>query len=265
LPLISKNWNTFGKLNRKINTRLKNILFILLLLLNVGWSAAQVQNTDSLAIEHTSKRDSIKEIPGLSIHTEGMDFDTNFLDYTDSLTTDKIRLERVVIVAPFNYNSRAERREYLILKRKTEKVWPYAVLAAERLSTLEKRLDVLESNYDKKVYTRRVQRYMESQFTDQLKDLTKSEGQILVKLLNRQTGETTYEIIRELRTGWRAFRYNITAGLFTISLKEEYNPMENKEDYYIEHILRRGIQMGDLEYQAPSIKIDFAKVTEKWE
>lgn len=263
--MISKNWNTFGRFNRKISIPLKNI-FLILLLMNVGWSTAQVQKKDSLDIENSSKKDSVHaEIPGLSIQMRGMDFDMNFLDYTDSLSTDKIRLERVVLVAPFNYKSRAERREYLILKRKTEKVWPYAVLAAERLSSLEKRLDLLESNYDKKVYTRRVQKYMENQFTDQLKDLTKTEGQILVKLLNRQTGETTYEIIRDLRTGWRAFRYNLTAGLFTISLKEEYNPLENREDYYIEHILRRGIQMGDLEHQAPSVNIDYDKVMEKWE
>lgn len=262
--MISKKWNTFGRLNRKIIIRLKNLLFILLLL-NVGWGFAQTQNTDSLEFQNSEKNDSLKiAIPSLSGKST-IDLNAAFLEYTDSLSTDRIRLERVVIVAPFNYESRAERREYLILKRKTKKVWPYAVLAAERLSTLEERLNGLKSNYDKRAYTKRVQKYMENQFTDQLKDLTKTEGQILVKLLNRQTGETTYEIIRELRTGWRAFRYNITAGLFTISLKEAYNPLENKEDYYIEHILRRGIQMGELEYQEPSIDIDYSEVMEKWE
>lgn len=253
-------WQAYGQ----IIIPLKNIV-IILFLLNVGLGLAQVENPDSLQIQDSKEKDSLKTlILDLSIDAD-TDFNSIFSEYTDSLSTDRIRLERVEIVAPFKFDSREERRQYLILKRKTEKVWPFAVVATERLNVLRERLDVLESKYDKRVYTRRVQNYMEEQFTKQLRDLTKTEGQILVKLMNRQTGETTFEVIRDLRTGWRAFRYNVTAGVFTISLKEEYNPLENKEDFYIEHIIRRGIQMGDLENQTPVIDIDYSEIMEKWE
>lgn len=176
-----------------------------------------------------------------------------------------IELDEILIVSSFKFKTPKDRREYLILKRKTERVWPYVVLASERLNTLTERLDKIDNHYDKVAYTQRVQSYMEKEFADQLKKLTKTEGQILVKLLYRQTGETTYNIVKELRSGFRAFRYNITAGFFTISLKEKYNPLEVKEDFYIEHILRRDFQSGTLEYQKSAIDIDFVEIMNKWE
>lgn len=227
-----------------------------------GWFCfSQNQDRDSIS---RPKQHIKEEADSTFSFKEDFNWDALFLDYTDSLSTDKIKLEEVEIIAPLKFDDPKERSAYLLLKRRTEKVWPYAVLAAERLEVLRERLDLLESNRDKRVYTRRVQKYMEDQFTDQIKDLTKSEGKILVKLLHRQTGETTFETIKDLRTGWRAFRYNVTAGFFTISLKEEFNPLENKEDYFIENILRRGIQAGYLEDQEPALKFDYSEIFRKW-
>ncbi len=175
-----------------------------------------------------------------------------------------IKLDKVVVVAPLRFNTRAERRKYLILKYKTEKVWPYAVLAAERLTTLQKRLATIHSKRDRKRYTKYVQEYVEGKFKDRLKKLTKSEGQILVKLIYRQTGETTYNIVRHLRSGWRAFWYNVTANLFTISLKETYDPASVKQDYYIEHILRQDFRQNKLEFQKPAIDINYSQIGKKW-
>ncbi len=239
---------------------MKNIIYIFFLLFT-GFNFAQQKNQDSLQNEKSKTKDSTVS----SFSTDSLQFENFFFDWNDSINMDRIRLEEVEIIAPFKFDSQEERRAYLILERKTRKVWPYAVLAAERLEELRNRLDKIDSNYDKKAYTQRVQQYMEGQFAKKLKKLTRSEGQILVKLLYRQTGETTYEILRELRSGWRAFRYNITAGIFTISLKEEYNPLENKEDYFIEHILRRSFQMGYLDQQNPKIDIDFSEALQKWE
>src|SRR5699024_8241249 len=129
---------------------------------------------------------------------------------------------------------------------------------------LRQRLDKISSKSDKRRYTKIVQHYIEDKFKEKLKNLTKTEGQILVKLMYRQTGKTTFDVVRELRSGWRAFWYNVTAKLFTISLKEKYDPYHNKEDYFIEHILRRGFQDGSLDYQDPAITIDFPKCVEKW-
>lgn len=240
---------------------MKNIFYISFFLF-FGWSYGQIQPDSLSSNEDQSVIQKEFQVFYLNDSTE---WSNVFFDYSDSISMDRIRLAEVQIVAPFKFSNRDDRREYFILKRKTEKVWPYAKLASEHLEELRTRLETIDNKYDRKVYTQRVQNYMEEKFTKQLKNLTKTEGQILVKLLYRQTGETTYEVVQDLRNGWRAFRYNVTAGIFTISLKEEYNPLENKEDFFIEHILRRGFQLGTIDYQDPKIPVDFSTVLEKWE
>ena len=166
---------------------------------------------------------------------------------------------RFFLVGPFKFKNREERRRYLILQKKTRHVWPYAILASERLTQLNERLNKIESKSKRRKYTKIVQEYIEDEFTEELKKLTKTEGQILVKLMYRQTGTTTFDIVKELKSGWRAFWYNTTASLFNISLKEEFKPEEVEEDFLIEHILRRNFQKKLLEEKKPAIDIDFLK------
>ena len=89
-------------------------------------------------------------------------------------------------------------------------------------------------------------------------------GQILVKLIHRQTGETAFELVKRLRSGWRAFWYNSTANMFNISLKEEYNPANSQEDFYIEDILMRSFVDGVLEKQDHSLEYDYFELSDKW-
>src|SRR5690625_2928767 len=157
----------------------------------------------------------------------------------DSLSQSGIVLDDVVLLERLQFASESDRRAYLLLRRRTRKVYPYAKLAAERLQTMNERLETIEKKRDRAIYTRRIQKYIENEFSDQLKNLTRSEGRILVKLIYRQTGSTAFDLVKDLRTGWRAFWYNVTANVYEISLKEEYNPFEVKEDYLIEDILLR--------------------------
>ena len=182
----------------------------------------------------------------------------------DSIPKTSIGLNEVVILHKLKFNTKKERIRYLILRRKTLKVYPYAKLAADRLLTLNERLESLESKRAKKRYAKKIQRYIEDEFAAELKKLTKTEGQILVKLIHRQTGTTTFDLIKELRSGWRAFWFNTTANLFDISLKEEFNPMVVEEDYLIEDILERAFQNRQLERQNPEINFDFYDLADKW-
>lgn len=182
----------------------------------------------------------------------------------DTIAQDMINLNEVILLENLRFDSREARRQYMILSRKTQKVYPYARLAAERLETMSERLETIENNRLKRIYTRRMQRYVEEEFSKELKAFTRSEGQILVKLIDRQTGTTAYDLVKELRTGWRAFRYNVTAGLFEISLKEEYRPFENKEDFLIEDILERAFQNNILERQKPAVPIDYLDLRAHW-
>ncbi|EDP69981.1 hypothetical protein FBALC1_10627 [Flavobacteriales bacterium ALC-1] len=182
----------------------------------------------------------------------------------DSIPVTEIELDEVLVLPNLNFKDRDARIRYIILRRKTLKVYPYAKLAAERLEALQKRLETLERKRDKKKYSKVIQKYIEDEFSAELKKLTKTEGQILVKLIHRQTGKTTFELIKELRSGWRAFWFNNTASLFDISLKREFVPIEEEEDYLIEDILQRAFQDERLDRQKPAFEIDFYACVNKW-
>ena len=183
----------------------------------------------------------------------------------DTIPREYIDLEEVVLLNKLSFNNKVDRRRYLILRRKTRKVYPYAKLASERLLTMTKRLQTIKKKRQASKYTKRIQKYIEQEFSEKLKKLTKTEGQILVKLIHRQTGTTAYDLVKELRTSWRAFWYNTTASLFDISLKQEYTPFSVEEDYLIEDILERSFQEEILERQAPFIKIDFLELSSHWD
>ncbi|HSM63191.1 MAG TPA: DUF4294 domain-containing protein, partial [Gillisia sp.] len=170
-----------------------------------------------------------------------------FIVEGDTVVREMIDLDEVLVLGKLKFKSDLERRKYLILRRKTRKVYPYAKLASERLLELQSRLDLIKTKRDKRKYTKIVQNYIEDQFSAELKKLTRTEGQILVKLIHRQTGITAYALIKDLKSGWRAFWYNSTASLFDISLKEEFHPESNHEDYLIEDILQRSFQSKILE------------------
>lgn len=182
----------------------------------------------------------------------------------DSIPVSIIDLDAVLVLGKLKFDTKEDRARYLILKRRTLKVYPYAKLAAERLVALNERLETLERRSEKRRYAKIIQKYIEEEFSDELKKLTRSEGQILVKLVHRQTGKTTFQLIQELRSGWRAFWFNNTAKLFDISLKTEFNPLKVSEDYLIEDILERAFQNGQLERQKSAFPIDYLELTAKW-
>ncbi len=85
-----------------------------------------------------------------------------------------------------------------------------------------------------------------------------------VELIHRQTGNTTFELVKELRNGWRAFWFNNTASLFDLSLKKPFDPYNEKEDYLVEDVLQRSFQSGRLERQKSALNLDFFELTNKW-
>jgi len=156
----------------------------------------------------------------------------------DSVFKKEIDLKEVVIYKPVVFADNQERLNYFVLKRKVLKVYPYAKMASERLAKLNDRLNKIKSKRKKKKYTKMLEKFLQEELTAELKKLTRTEGQILVKLIYRETGSTAFSLVRELRNGFRAFAYNTIAKVFKISLKEEYNPLKDREDLFIEDILR---------------------------
>lgn len=182
----------------------------------------------------------------------------------DSVAQKVVNLNPIYIIGDLKFPSKEDRIRYLILRRKTLKVYPYAKLAADRLDSLNARLESMKKKSDKNRYTKIIQKYIEGEFSDELKKLTRTEGQILVKLIHRQTGKTTFGLVKELRSGWRAFWYNTTASMFDISLKKPFDPKNVYEDYLIEDILQRSFKNGLLIRQKAAEEYNFLDLTDIW-
>jgi len=192
------------------------------------------------------------------------DQDSLILVAGDSIPTYGIPLKEVVVFKPLRFKDREELNRYLILRRRVLRVYPYAKLAAERLTVLNERLDQIDTKRGKKKYMKRLEDFVYEEFEEELKKLSKSQGKILIRLVHRQTGSTTFELVKKLRNGWKAFIYQTTASLFSLSLKEKYNPSEVLEDYLIEDILQRAFADQYLIEQPPALTYDLNAIYQNW-
>ena len=183
----------------------------------------------------------------------------------DTIVKGSIGLNEVLLLPRRPFKNSEQIRKYLILKRKTIKVYPYSVMASKRLKSLNDRLLIIKTKRERRRYTRMVQKFLEDELTPELSKLTKSEGQILIKLIYRQTGITTYNLVKNLRNGVKAFLYNTTARFFDLNLKTEFNPEIILEDYYIEDIIQRSVRDNLIEYNEPKNKYDLFKLKTLWD
>ena len=182
----------------------------------------------------------------------------------DTIVRGSIGLAEVLLLPKRPYKNSDEIRKYLILRRKTLKVYPYSVMASDRLNTLNQRLDIIKTKRQRRKYTKMVQKFLEDELTPELSKLTKSEGQILIKLIHRQTGQTTFNLVKTLRNGLKAFIYNTTAKFFDLNLKNEFQPEISLEDYYIEDIIQRSTRDNLIEYNKPYKTYDLFKLKSIW-
>ncbi len=183
---------------------------------------------------------------------------------TDSIPQSGIRLKEVVLFQPLRFKSMNDLREYVILRNRTLRVYPYAKLASDRLDTLSIRLEQIKSKRSKKLYMKRMEKFIYDEFEEELKKLSKSQGRILIKLVHRQTGETTHSLVKELRNGWRAFIYQTTASFFNLSLKDTYDPEKNYEDFLIEDILQRAYGDGLIDLDPTVLTYDLDLLYTIW-
>ena len=183
----------------------------------------------------------------------------------DTIVKGPIELGEVILLPKRPYKNSDQIRKYLILKRKTLKVYPYAVMASDRLNSLNLELSEIKRKRKKKRYTKKVQKFLEKEFTEELSKLTQTEGQILIKLIHRQTGSTTYKLVKSLRNGIKAFLYNTTAKFFNMNLKEEFTPKSDLSDFYIEDIIQRSVRDNIIQYREPTFKYDLFELKNIWD
>ncbi len=144
-------------------------------------------------------------------------------------------LDEVYIFPTKKFKSRRERRRYTRLIYNIKKAYPWARLAGDMLSDVEVHLLSLETEKEQKDYMKLVEKELLKDYKHDLKKLTITQGRILIKLVDRETGDTSYELVRELRGKISAVFWQALARLFGSNLKSEYDP--EGEDRLIEEIV----------------------------
>ena len=155
-------------------------------------------------------------------------------------------------------------RTMKILERRIRRVYPYVVATSDNLLHINQELDKLKTNREKKRYVKAQEKELEKRFKEPLKKLSRKDGQILVKLIHRQTGQTTFNLVKEFKSGWSAFWSNQTDKLFDIQLKATFQPNDNLEDFYIEFILEELSNKRMIQYIPPALQVDRSKMKQNW-
>jgi len=119
------------------------------------------------------------------------------------------------------------------LRYNVYKVYPYAVTAAYVLQDVDQELAKKSSKRERKAYLKEKEKQLSSRFKGELKDLTMTQGQILVKLINRETGKDCYSVIKEMKGGFNARIYQTVAFFFNNDLKRQYDPYNKDRDIEI--------------------------------
>lgn len=128
--------------------------------------------------------------------------------------------------------------EWTRLRNAVYVTYPFARIAGSTINDVNKKMTDLESKKDRKTYLKTREKELKDEFNDPLTNLSVYQGKILMKLINRQTGNNCYDIIREYKGGFNARFYQTVAWFVGGNLKQEWNLKENKLDRDIENIVR---------------------------
>lgn len=151
-------------------------------------------------------------------------------------TVPSIRLPEVWVYADYIYKNKKQYDAWTRTKYNVKKVYPYAILAAAKLKEYNLILEKMPNEKTRKAYIKIVEKELRDEFEEPLKNLTVTQGKILLKLIDRETGNTSYHLVKELRGGFQAFMWQSLARLFGSNMKSEYDP--EGEDIMIERAIK---------------------------
>lgn len=154
-------------------------------------------------------------------------------------------MDELILLNKPRFNNSLDQNYYYFLNKKLNRVYPLFLTALEQYQDIQADLSNLDKG-DQRKYVNDRQKDLANQYENQLRDLTTSEGRVFAKLMNRATGKTVYEIIKELRGGWSAFWWNVKGNIADVSIKEPYDPHVNRTDQFVESLLQSNWNAGYL-------------------
>jgi hypothetical protein len=144
-------------------------------------------------------------------------------------------LGEAVIQPHTNKPTNRDMRQYRKLVYNVKKVYPYAKLAGEKFGEVNAHLDSLKTKREQREYIKKIEKEILQQYEEDLKNLTITQGRILIKLIDRETSETSYEVVKDLRGSFQAALWQTVARIFGSNLKTEFDAAG--EDRTIDEIM----------------------------
>lgn len=159
----------------------------------------------------------------------------------DQDTISKIELPPFYVVSTIKFETKREERRYTRMMRYVKKVYPYAKLAGKKLQEYDSLLRTASSEREKKRLMKQAEKELREEYEGKLRKLTFTQGKILVKLIDRETNHSSYELLKELRGSVNAVLWQGIGKIFGYNLKVKYDP--EGEDRQIEQIVQL-IELG---------------------
>jgi len=151
-----------------------------------------------------------------------------------------MEIEVYSIVVPKNRRKQRKLSRYI---KNVKKVYPYAKLAGIQLRKYEYQLLNASNNKERRQLMKQAEKEINEKYGGELRDLTFSQGKILIKLIDRETGDSSFELVQQLRGKFTAFWYQAFAKIWGYNLKLKYDP--NGEDRQLEAIVKM-IERGQI-------------------
>ncbi len=165
-----------------------------------------------------------------------------------------VPLRPVHVFAPMKFKNEKERQAYSKLVRDVRIAYPYAKVIAYSIIETYEYMQTLPTEKEKQKYLEDVQKYLMAEYKPKMKKMTKTQGKILIKLVDRECNTSSYNIVKALLGSFKATFYNAFASLFGNSLKAEYDP--DGKDSAIEAIV--------LQIEEGTIDINYARNYNSW-
>lgn len=153
----------------------------------------------------------------------------------DGITLPEMEIKEVYIIGRTSNSRKFPFWRYERLIYNLKRVYPYALLVRARLEKVNAELENIPDEKDRKKFLRDVEKDVFREYEDDIRDMTITQGKLLIKLIDRETQNTSYILIRQYRGSFSAAFWQGIARIFGTNLKEEYDPFG--DDALMERIL----------------------------
>lgn len=143
-----------------------------------------------------------------------------------------------------DFRSNEERKSFFKLKRRVLKVYPFAIETKQKVDSLNYELNKIGKKRKQRKHIKAVTKLVKKQYTKALKNLTMKEGRILIKLIYRETGISTYDLLKEYRGWWNTTMWQTFARMYDLNLKTLFDPINVREDMFIDKIIEQAKREG---------------------